>query len=110
MDRHHHHPPRSRPFVGLFAALACSPPMVSQQPAAPDATFQAQTGNISLKDYRGRQAVVLLFMRGYSEGRACYYCGEQTREYKERYKDFTAAGAEVLMVLPLAKDIPGYVR
>jgi peroxiredoxin len=96
------------PSTALFAALAVG--LASAQEPAPDATFQGQTGNVSLKDFRGKQAVVLLFMRGYQGGMACYYCGEQTREYAAKYKEFTAAGAEVLMVLPLAKDIAGYVR
>jgi peroxiredoxin len=99
------------PSTSLFAALAAVAVARAQEPpTAPDATFQGQSGNVSLKDFRGKQAVVLLFMRGYSEGRTCFYCGEQTREYAASYKEFTAAGAEVLMVLPLAKDIAGYMR
>jgi peroxiredoxin len=82
-----------------------------QQPAlAPDAVFTGATGKVELKDYRGKRAVVLLFMRGFAEGMTCYYCGEQTRAYRAAYPKLQAAGAEVIMVLPLAKDIAGYIK
>src|SRR5262245_8798433 len=94
-------------FTVVTAAMA----LTGQQPAtAPDATFTGVSGSVALRDYRGKQAVVLLFMRGFSKGMTCYYCGEQTRAYCSRYADLHAAGAEVLMVLPLADDIAGYVK
>jgi peroxiredoxin len=77
---------------------------------APDVAFDGVNGKVALRDFRGKQAVVLLFMRGFAKGMTCYYCGEQTREYASRYAEIHAAGAEVLMVLPLADDIAGYVR
>jgi peroxiredoxin len=97
-------------FLGLLTAAAAA--LSGQQPPsqAPDATFDGAAGKVALRDYRGKQAVVLLFMRGFDKDMACYYCGEQTRAYRSNYADFHDAGAEVLMVLPLAKDIAGYVR
>src|SRR5262245_66577253 len=91
--------------VTVAAALASQ-----QQGTAPDASFIGANGRVALSDYRGKQAVVLLFMRGFSKGMTCYYCGEQTRAYRGHYADLHAAGAEVLMVLPLADDIAGYVK
>ena len=96
--------------LGLLIAAAAT--LAGQQPRAqaPDATFDGTAGKVALRDFRGKQAVVLLFMRGFDQNMACYYCGEQTREYHGKYAELHAAGAEVLMVLPLAKDIAGYVR
>jgi peroxiredoxin len=96
--------------VTAAAALAGQQLTGQQSATAPDATFTSTTGTVALKDYRGKQAVVLLFMRGFNKGMACYYCGEQTRDYRAKYADVHAAGAEVLMVLPLADDIAGYVQ
>src|SRR5258706_6961094 len=98
-----------RTVIAALAAAAAALPE-QQPPAAPDVTFDGAAGKIALRDYRGKQAVVLLFMRGFAQGMTCYYCGEQTREYRAKYGEIHAAGAEVLMVLPLAKDIAGYVR
>jgi len=100
-----------RLVLTTFTVVTAAAALTSQQSAtAPDATFLSTTGTVALKDYRGKQAVVLLFMRGFNKGMACYYCGEQTREYRGKYADVHAAGAEVLMVLPLADDIAGYVQ
>jgi peroxiredoxin len=92
-------------IVTAAAALAGQ-----QSATAPDATFTGTGGKVALQDYRGKQAVVLLFMRGFNKGMACYYCGEQTRAYRSKYAELHAAGAEVLMILPLADDIAGYVK
>jgi len=94
----------------LIAASAAAVRCQQAAAPAPDATFTGAAGKIELRDYRGKQAVVLLFMRGFAKDMTCYYCGEQTREYLAQYAKLHAAGAEVLMVLPLATDIAGYVR
>jgi len=94
-------------FTVVTAAAALAG---QQQVTAADASFAGANGRVALSDYRGKQAVVLLFMRGFSKGMTCYYCGEQTRAYRDRYADVHAAGAEVLMVLPLADEIAGYTK
>jgi peroxiredoxin len=98
--------------AGILTVAAAASVLTGQQPLAqtPDVAFDGAAGRVVLRDFRGKQAVVLLFMRGFAQGMTCYYCGEQTREYQESYDKLHAAGAEVLMVLPLAKDIGGYVR
>ena len=101
---------RSHLLLGLLTVAAAPAALRGQVPSAPDATFDGATGKVALRDYRGKQAVVLLFMRGFAQGMTCYYCGEQTRAYRDHYAELHAAGAEVLMVLPLAQDIAGYVR
>lgn len=97
-------------FAFLIAGGAVAGLRSQEAPLAPAAVFTGAGGKIELKNYRDKQAVVLLFMRGFASDLTCYYCGEQTREYQESYDKLHAAGAEVLMVLPLAKDIGGYVR
>src|SRR5262245_55117284 len=99
-------------FTVVTAAAALSQQALpsQQQVTAPEASFTGANGRVALSDYRGKQAVVLLFMRGFSKGMTCYYCGEQTRAYRSRYADIHAAGAEVMMVLPLADDIAGYMK
>ncbi len=75
-----------------------------------DATFTKDDGTkIRLSDWRGKKAVVLLFMRGFTGEFACYYCGQQTDAYRARYGDLRAAGVEVLMVLPGAKTTLGFL-
>ena len=105
---------RTLALNALLAGAAAAVALRAQQPpppaAAPDASFDGAAGKVALRDFRGKQAVVLLFMRGFEKGTTCYYCGEQTRAYLRSYADIHAAGAEVLMVLPLATDIAGYVR
>jgi peroxiredoxin len=65
---------------------------------------------LELVDLRGKKAVVLLFTRGFRGEFACYFCGQQTRDYKDSYARFVAAGAEVLLVLPGATDAQGFLR
>ncbi len=78
---------------------------------APDAALKTADGKtVHVSDYRGKKAVVLLFMRGFTGEFACFYCGNQTRAYKEAYEKLTAAGAEVLMVLPGATDVAGFLK
>lgn len=78
---------------------------------APDAALTTADGKtVHVSDYRGKKAVVVLFMRGFTGDFACYYCGNQTRAYKADYEKLTAAGAEVLMVLPGATDAAGFLK
>ncbi|MBI3272674.1 MAG: redoxin domain-containing protein [Planctomycetes bacterium] len=67
-------------------------------------------GTLKLSDYRGKQAVVLLFMRGSAGEFACFHCGRQTHDYRANYEKFRAAGAEVLLVLPGPANAAGYLR
>jgi peroxiredoxin len=107
----------TRRFALVFLASAFAP-AVADDPAKPsaakadaiDATFTTADGKmVRLADYRGKKAVVLLFMRGFTGEYACYHCGVQTESYRARYEDVRAAGAEVLMVLPGAKATRGYL-
>jgi len=76
-----------------------------------EAAFTDADGKtVRLSDYRGKQSVVLLFMRGFSGEFACYYCGLQTKEYKTRYEDLKSAGAEVLVILPGTTDAQAYLE
>lgn len=78
---------------------------------APDAALTTADGKtVHVSEYRGKKAVVVLFMRGFTGDFACYSCGSQTRSYKAAYEKLTAAGAEVLMVLPGATDAAGYLE
>src|SRR5262245_2853570 len=100
-------------FTVVTAAGALSSqqaPLRQQQVTAPEAIFTGANGRVSPRDYGGKEAVVLLLMRAFSKGMTCYYCGEQPRAYRSRYADIHAAGAEVMMVLPLADDIAGYMK
>jgi len=99
----------SRVFVAACLGIAAFVPCQAK-PALADLKLVGADRTITLSEYLGKQPIVLLFMRGYVSDMACYYCGEQTREYKASYEKLRAAGAEVLMVLPLAKDITGYVK
>lgn len=75
-----------------------------------DATFTTAEGKtVRLADYRGKKAVVLLVMRGFTGEYACYHCGVQTEAYRARYDALRDAGAEVLMVLPAGKGVRGYL-
>lgn len=108
------------PFGGGAAAaliaLASSVCAVTQTPEsraaeAPDAVFVGADGaRLSLAKLRQDGPVVLLFMRGFTGDFACFYCGAQTRDYVAAYRRFRAAGAEVVMVLPGATDVAGYLR
>ncbi|PJF46832.1 MAG: hypothetical protein CUN48_11795 [Candidatus Thermofonsia Clade 3 bacterium] len=66
----------------------------TEQPA-PDFTLPREDGRmVSLRDYRGRQPVVLLFYR--SAG--CGSCQQQLRAMQTEYDRFRARGAEVLAI------------
>jgi peroxiredoxin len=109
---------RLHAFALLFVAAAFAParaddpakPPAAKAADAVDATFTTADGKaIHLADWRGKKAVVVLFMRGFTGEYACYHCGVQTESYRTRYGDLRAAGAEVLMVLPGAKATRGYL-
>ena len=80
-------------------------------PSSPETTFVRPDGSrLQLADLRGKKAVVILFTRGFRGQFACYFCGQQIRDYKQNYASFVAAGAEVLLVLPGATDAQGFLR
>lgn len=54
---------------------------------------------LKLADFRGKQNVVLVFMRGFS-GAMCPYCQTQTSRLIANYPEFQKRGAEVLVVYP----------
>lgn len=95
--------------LALVALLAAGP--AQDEKSLPDASFtDAEGKTVKLSDYRGKKAVVLLFMRGFTGEFACHYCGVQTKEYKQRHEDLKSAGAEVLVILPGATDVKGYLE
>jgi len=86
---------------------------VDQVAFLPDAKSNAPTGKplepasfvdtagrpVRLEDYRGRQALVLVFTRGFP-GYLCPMCTSYTAQIAHRYPEIRAAGAEVLLVFP----------
>jgi peroxiredoxin len=78
--------------------------------AAIDATLVDAAGKaVQLSDWRGRRALVLLFMRGFTGEFACFHCSHQIAAWKEAYARVQAAGAEVIAVLPGAKSPRGFL-
>jgi peroxiredoxin len=55
-----------------------------------------------LSAWRGKP-VVLVFTRGFA-GYVCPYCTSYTAQIAQRYQEFTAQGAEVLLVYPAKAD------
>jgi peroxiredoxin len=105
-------------FLAALAALPAAvraddpakPPAPAKSADVVDATFTTEAGKtVRLSDWRGKKAVVLLFMRGFTGEYACYHCGVQTEAYKARYEEVRTAGAEVLMVLPGTKVVRGFL-
>jgi peroxiredoxin len=99
-------------FVASILSIAsnavAAPPICDDPP--PEATFVDASGkSVQLADYRGKQSLVLLFMRGFTGEFACYQCSLQMRAYQSAYAKLKAAGAEVVAVLPGAKDATGFV-
>ncbi|GEM_PF-4328693 len=93
----------------LAARIAAGP--AQDEKSLPGASFtNAEGKTVKLSGYRGKKTVVLLFMRGFTGEFACHYCGVQTKEYKRRYEELKAAGAEVLVILPGATDVKGYLE
>jgi peroxiredoxin len=65
---------------------------------------------VHLSDWRGKRALVLLFMRGFTGEFACFHCSHQIAAWKEAYARVQAAGAEVVAVLPGAKSPSGFLE
>ncbi|MBC8115001.1 MAG: peroxiredoxin family protein, partial [Candidatus Saccharimonas sp.] len=66
-------------------------------------TFTNRDGQqVALKDYLGKQHVILVITRGYA-GSICPYCATQTSRLIANYKKLQAQNAEVLVVYPLEK-------
>ncbi len=61
---------------------------------APDFTLAGSNGEISLSDYRGKQHVVLYFMREFS----CSFCQKHVAQLKQLYSTLQAHNAEVLVI------------
>jgi peroxiredoxin len=93
-----------------FAAAQVDPAPASKGGSAVDATFTDAAGKpVKLSDYRGKSALVLLFMRGFKGDSACFHCNNQMRAVKADYARLHEAGAEVLAVLPGATDVKGFL-
>ena len=58
---------------------------------------------VQIRQYRGKQNLVLVFTRGFS-GQLCPYCTTQTSRLIANYDKFRARDAEVLLVYPGSKD------
>lgn len=98
--------------LGRIAPLLLLLPLAFGEEAPPvEATFTDAGGKaVKLSDFRGKKAVVLLFMRGSDPRFACHFCSLQTKAYKAAYEELKKLGAEVVVVLPGADDVPTYLR
>ena len=66
-------------------------------------TFTNKAGEqVALKDFLGKQHVILVITRGYA-GSICPYCATQTSRLIANYSKLQALNAEVLVVYPLEK-------
>lgn len=66
-------------------------------------TFTNKDGQqVALKDFLGKQHVILVITRGYA-GSICPYCATQTSRLIANYPKLQAQNAEVLVVYPLEK-------
>lgn len=71
--------------------------MLAVGETAPDFTAEDERGDrVSLSDYRGRKAVVLVFYPGDSTP----LCTKQLCEFRDSYEELTRAGVEVFGVNP----------
>lgn len=68
-------------------------------PADPAAFVDTRGSRVSLADFKGKKTVVLVFSRGFP-GYLCPMCTSYTAQLAYHYAEFTAAGAEVLLVFP----------
>jgi len=59
---------------------------------------------VDLAGFVGQKTVVLVFMKGFYSQGICVYCTRQTAELAQNAKNFTAAGAEILVVYPGGED------
>ena len=60
-------------------------------------------GTIRLKDYFGKQYVVLVFTEGFN-GMICPFCKTQTSRLVANYEEFTKRECEVIVVYPGPED------
>lgn len=92
----------------LFAAacLASTRALAADEPKFVD----AQGRPVTLAELRGDRSAVLLFLRGFKNDFACFYCGTELREYKAAWPKLQAAGATVIAILPGAKDARGFLE
>lgn len=59
---------------------------------------------VDLAGFVGQKTVVLVFMKGFYSQGICVYCTRQTAELAQNAKNFTTAGAEILVVYPGGED------
>lgn len=65
---------------------------------------------LDLKDYRGKKALVLVVLRGFS-GQVCIYCSTQTAAIHKNLERFHDAGSEVVLVYPgPAESVPVFLN
>jgi len=75
----------------------------------PQTRFLSSTGAI-IDLARIKKPVVMCVMRGFS-GQVCIYCATQTAAIANNYKQFTDAGAEVVIVYPgPTESVPAFVQ
>ena len=98
------------PMVDQVAFLP-APPANRPAEKVPEKAFVDSGGRtVRLDDWKGKATVVLVFTRGYP-GYVCPLCSSYTAQLAHRYADFRAAGGEVLVVFPGAKDkVADFVR
>ena len=78
--------------------------------ADPAAFVDTRGSRVSLADFKGRKSLVLVFTRGFP-GYLCPMCTSYTAQLAHRYAEFTAAGAEVLLVFPGSPEkVQDFVR
>lgn len=71
--------------------------MLETRTAAPDLELVDSTGAaVRLRDYRGRSHVLLYFMRAAT----CPICARHVRDLAEHAGEYTALGAQILVVVP----------
>jgi len=73
-------------------AIATTGPALGSM--APDFTLAGSTSHVSLSAYRGKQSVVLYFMREFS----CALSRKNVRQLKHLYPTFQACDAEVIVI------------
>jgi peroxiredoxin len=77
----------------------------------PQTRLLLSTGEvIDLNEYKGKKAVVLIVMRGFS-GQVCVYCSTQTTAVAKNLQRFTSSGSEVFLIYPgPAASVPVFLE
>lgn len=91
----------------VIPLLADASPAPTESLRAPDFTLPSGDGRlVSLRDYLGRQPVVILFYRG----AGCGSCQQQLRAMQAEYARFRSRNAEVLAIAVQGVTQAGVVR